>query len=46
MDFDWILIGIGFVGLVCAVVQWVRGGFADGSDGSVVLDGSMGEVGR
>ncbi len=31
MDFDWVLIGIGFFGLACAVVQWVRGGF-DGMD--------------
>lgn len=23
MDFDWVLIGIGFLGLACAVLQWV-----------------------
>lgn len=26
MDFDWVLIGVGFFGLVCAVVQLVRWG--------------------
>lgn len=29
MDFDWVLIGFGCVGLVCAVVQWLRGGFGE-----------------
>lgn len=43
MDFDWVLIGIGVVGLACAVVLWVRGGFAVGSGGSV---GSIDEVGQ
>lgn len=32
MDFDWVLIGIGFVGLACAVIQWLRGGLDDGGD--------------
>lgn len=26
MDFDWVLIGLGIVGLVCAVVQLIRWG--------------------
>lgn len=29
MDIDWILIALGCVGLVCGIVQWVRGGFRE-----------------
>lgn len=45
MDFDWVLIGIGCVGLVAAVVQWMRGGFVDQATcGSVDAADVSGEV--
>lgn len=26
MDFDWVLIGLAVVGVVCGIVQWIRWG--------------------